>query len=509
MAVDERPDYKENVESQVDEYTNAGLSPEDLAFLQNFPSEHKKKLLRKMDWRLVPLLLFLYLITYIDKVNIGNAKIDQEGLLPSLGMDGTDYNVAVSIFFIPYILAEVPSNMILQHFKRPSYYLGAIVVAWGIVMTCTGTVQDFGELVAVRFLLGLFEAGLFPGAILLISRWYMPNETQTRIALLYTAAASGGAFSGLLAYAIAKMDGVGGYDGWRWIFIIEGLATVLMGVLCVVALPDSPSLSSRWLTEDEARYLTLRQVTRAVKTDPDGPKHKVDWAVLWSVVSDWKVYFLLFANWSQSVPNYALKFAMPTIMRGMGYQSANAQLLTIPPYTCGALSSYGFSVLADKYEWRMPFIVAPQLSVVIGYAILCAKAGNIEDNIGVCYFAVCVACFGLYPILPGVNAWNISNCSGPKKRAISIAYLICAGNIGGLIGSYIYIDSEAPSYPTGYGCSLAFAATGIVAAVSLEGLLMRSNKINAQMTEEEVRAKFSDEKLHQMGDRSPLYTYHL
>ncbi|KAI7570755.1 MFS general substrate transporter [Hortaea werneckii] len=507
MAIDERPDYKENVESQVDEYTNAGLSPEDLAFLQNFPPEHKKKLLRKMDWRLVPLLLFLYLITYIDKVNIGNAKI--EGLLPSLGMDGTDYNVAVSIFFIPYILAEVPSNMILQHFKRPSHYLCAIVLAWGIVMTCTGTVQDFGELVAVRFLLGLFEAGLFPGAILLISRWYMPNETQTRIALLYTAAASGGAFSGLLAYAIAKMDGVGGYDGWRWIFIIEGLATILMGVLCIVALPDSPSLSSRWLTEDEARYLTLRQVTRAVKTDPDGPKHKVDWAVLWSVVSDWKVYFLLFANWSQSVPNYALKFAMPTIMRGMGYKSANAQLLTIPPYTCGALSSYGFSVLADKYEWRMPFIVAPQVSVVIGYAILCAKAGNIEDNIGVCYFAVCVACFGLYPILPGVNAWNISNCSGPKKRAISIAYLICAGNIGGLIGSYIYIDSEAPSYPTGYGCSLAFAATGIVAAVSLEGLLMRSNKINAQMTEEEVRAKFSDEKLHQMGDRSPLYKYHL
>ncbi|RMY09147.1 hypothetical protein D0868_04401 [Hortaea werneckii] len=215
MAVDERPDYKENVESQVDDYTNTGLSPEGLSFLQSFPPEHKKKLLWKMDWRLVPLLLFLYLITYIDKVNIGNAKImgilpvqwtsdadaqDQEGLLPSLGMDGTDYNVAVSVFFIPYILAEVPSNMILQHFKRPSHYLGAIVVAWGIVMTCTGTVQDFGELVAVRFLLGLFEAGLFPGAILLISRWYMPNETQTRIALLYTAAASGGAFSGLLAY---------------------------------------------------------------------------------------------------------------------------------------------------------------------------------------------------------------------------------------------------------------------------------------------------------------------
>jgi len=161
------------------------------------------------------MLLLLYLITYIDKTNIGNAAI--EGLNQSLHMSGTDYNVALSIFFIPYVLAEVPSNMILNKFKRPSLYLGSLVLAWGIIMTCTGLVQNFEGLVAIRFLLGLFEAGFFPGAILIISKWYLPGETQTRIALLYTSAASGGAFSGLLAFAIAKMDGIGGYEGWRWV----------------------------------------------------------------------------------------------------------------------------------------------------------------------------------------------------------------------------------------------------------------------------------------------------
>src|SRR4051794_9806651 len=135
--------------------------------------------------------------------------------------------------------------MVLNKFKRPSYYLGMLVFLWGLVMTCTGFIHNFGALCAIRFLLGLFEAGFFPGAILLISKWYMPDETQTRIALLYTSAATGGAFSGLLAFGLAKMNGLGGYAGWRWIFIMEGLATVVMGIACFFVLVDSPALSSR------------------------------------------------------------------------------------------------------------------------------------------------------------------------------------------------------------------------------------------------------------------------
>ncbi|KAI0535320.1 major facilitator superfamily transporter [Xylaria digitata] len=484
-----------------------GLSEEDADFMANYPLEKQKRAISKVDWRLIPMLLFLYLITYLDKTNIGNAQI--EGLLDSLHMDGTQYNIAVSVFFVPYILAEVPSNMILNKFTKPSTYIGILVLGWGIIMILTGVVKDFGGLIAVRLLLGLFEAGFFPGAILLISQWYLPNESQSRIALLYSSAASGGAFSGLLAYAIAKLNGVGGLEGWRWIFILEGLLTVVMGVACFFLLVDSPALSSWWLDQDEIRFLELRQAARRAQ-HPDGYSEKhFDLGALIQVIKDWKMYLLVFGSWSNAVPNYALKFTLPAIITSMGFTSSNAQLLTIPPYAAGAISAYAVSVFADKFQWRMPFIVGPQTAVIVGFVILFVKAADIKNNIALCYFAVVLVCAGLYPIFPGVNAWNIANSAPAAKRAVSIGYLIAAGNIGGLVGSYIYMAKERPRYPTGYGTSLGFTAAGLVAMVALEAALKAANKRDAKLTEAEVRQKYSDEQLEKLGDRSPLFRYTL
>ncbi|KAF6823705.1 major facilitator superfamily transporter [Colletotrichum plurivorum] len=485
---------------------NGAMNPEDADFLANFPEEKKKRAVRKVDFRLIPMLVLLYLMAYLDKTNIGNAKI--EGLLDSLHMTGVDYNIALSVFFIPFVLAEVPSNMVLHMFKRPSLYIGGIVTCWGVVMTCNGLVQNFGGLVAVRIFLGLFEAGFLPGAILIISKWYLPNETQTRIAILYTSAASGGAFSGLLAFAIAKMDGVGGYEGWRWIFILEGLATVIIGVMCFFFLVDSPALS-KWLDADEIRFLELRQQARRVVRPDEFRDNHFDKQALLSVLSDWKIYLLILANWSNAVPNYAMKSTMPQIIKNMGYTSASAQLLTIPPYAVGAASAYLFSVFADRYSWRMPFIVGPQVLLVVAFSILFAKSDDIKNNIALNYFAVCLACFGMYPILPGVNAWNVANTPSPTKRAISIGFLVCVGNIGGLIGSYIYLDKEAPRYPTGFGTSFAFASAGIVAAITLEVILKRLNARKKLMSEDEVRQRYSDEELDRMGEKSPLFKYAL
>ncbi|KAM0310842.1 hypothetical protein ACHAPQ_012453, partial [Fusarium lateritium] len=264
---------------------NQGLSAEDMEFVANFSEEKKKKVLAKIDWRLMPMLAVLYLVTYIDKANIGNAKI--EGMLPDLKMNGEQYNIALSIYFIPYILAEVPSNMLLNKFAKPSQYMATIMFIWGIVVVCTGLIQNFGQLCAIRILLGLFEAGFFPGAILIISKWYLPHETQTRVAILYTSAATGGAFSGLFAYAIAKMDGVGGMGGWRWIFFIEGIFTIVMSFVTYFLLIDSPSLSY-WLTDEEKRYLLLRQASRRVTNSGEYREKTFDKGALFSVLKDWK-----------------------------------------------------------------------------------------------------------------------------------------------------------------------------------------------------------------------------
>lgn len=329
---------------------SCNMSQDDVDFLESFSDKRKEIVIRKIDLRLLPVLILLYLMAYLDKTNIGNAKI--EGMTADLNMHGIMYNVAVAIFFIPFILFEVPSNMILHKVPRPSVYMGGIVIAWGIIMTLTGIVQSYAGLLATRFLLGIFEAGFLPGAILIISNWYLPQETQVRIAILYTSAATGGAFSGLLAFAIGKMDGIAGLDGWRWIFILEGIFTVTAGALCFLMLCDSPALSTRWLDADEIRYLELRQLARRPGIPRDNAKKHFNLAIFKDILCDYKIYLLAFANWSNAVPNYAMKFTMPTILTSMGYKPANAQLLTIPPYVLGAISAYLFAIFADKYSWR-------------------------------------------------------------------------------------------------------------------------------------------------------------
>lgn len=170
--------------------------------------------------------------------------------------------------------------------------------------------------------------------------------------------------------------------------------TVVMGVLCFLILADSPALAHSWLTPDEIRYLELRQVARQIHAPRDFSEKRFDWSALRSVALDWKMYLLILANWSNAVPNYAMKFTMPTIVKSMGFTSAHAQLMTIPPYFCGAIAAYVLSLFADRSSWRMPFIVGPQACVIVAFALLFAKSADIEDNIALCYFGVCLACAG-------------------------------------------------------------------------------------------------------------------
>lgn len=183
--------------------------------------------------------------------------------------------------------------------------------------------------------------------------------------------------------------------------------------------------------------------------------------------------------------------------------------MTAPPYACGAISALVSSLLADRFTWRMPFITSAQALLLIAYAILFAKAEAIKENVALCYFAVHLACIGIYPILPGCNAWTINNLAGAEKRAIGIATMICIGNLGGIVGSFIYQEKEKPRYPTGFGSSLAFAAAGMACAFTLEYLFWRINQKNAEKSEEEWRTIYTEEQLEKMGDRSPLFRYSL
>ncbi|KAL4866026.1 hypothetical protein BDV12DRAFT_199576 [Aspergillus spectabilis] len=486
---DEKPHTLET--NHLEHFLQAGLSHDDAAFLHEFPPAAHKKAFRKVDWRLMPMLMALYLIANLDRANLGNAKI--EGLEADLNMKGTDYNIANMMFFVPYILLEVPSNAILIKFTKPSQWISLIVTGWGIVMTCCGLVQSWGGLVGCRVLLGVFEAGFFPGAVFLLSQWYPPYMTQLRMSLLYCAAAMSGAFSGLLAAAIAKMSGVGGYKAGA-------------GSSCSRASSPSPSESQPTLfyptrppipsAELEVRYLNLlhekfrdtrrheEDLQRSPEQDDeeeaeDAMNKTQKWKILVSVLTDWQIYL------------QAMIFMSSSIMVNMGFSSTQAQLLSAPPYIAGAISAVVSSTFADRVTWRLPFIVGPQLSLMTAYAVLFSFSADIASHVALCFTFVHVATTSVYPIIPGGNTWTVNNLAGQAKRAMGVTYMIALGNCGGIIGSFIFIEDESPRYQTGWGVSLGFVSAGICAASTLEVSISGSTRRETN------------------GDRSPLFHYAL
>ncbi|KAL2834742.1 major facilitator superfamily domain-containing protein [Aspergillus pseudoustus] len=498
----EKSRHIESPVTEIGTFRVIGLSAEDADFYINYPEEKRKKVFRKVDIRLVPMLALLYLCSHIDRANIGNAKV--EGMVEDLNMTGVEYNTVLAIFFIPYVLFEVPSNILLKKFKRPSTYLGILVVSWGIIMTCTGLVHSYGSLMAVRVLLGIFEAGFFPGAIYLCSYWYMPKDLALRISYFYCASALSGAFSGLLAAAIAEMDGIGGYEGWRWIFIIEGLATIVLGAACFFFLIDTPALAKRWLEPDEIQYLELSMFIKQGGRVENESKFK--WRDLRMVLTNWRVYMQAWFLLVQSALSYGTKFTLPTITKSMGFSTTNAQLTSAPPYVAAAISAIVFARLSDHFFWRMPFVVIPMLIVIVAYSIIISLKGELEAHMGVAYFAVVLAVVGIYPIQAAAASWNANNIAPASRRAIGIALMNCVGNVGGILGSFMYLEREKPKYYTGFGISLALGGTGIIVAGFLEWSYKIANRRKAAIADE-ARVRYTEEELFDMGDRSPLFVH--
>lgn len=195
-------------------------------------------------------------LNYLDRNNIAAARL--AGLEEELNLHGTQYQTAVSILFVGYLLMQVPSNLFLNKFGKPATYLSTAMVIWGIISTATAAVQSFGGLIAVRFFLGFIEAAYFPGCLFYLSCWYSRKELGFRTAMLYSGSLLSGAFSGLIAAGITEgMDGVKGLRAWRWLFIIEGGITIAVAIIAYFVLPNFPT-TTPWLSEDEKTLAAWR-----------------------------------------------------------------------------------------------------------------------------------------------------------------------------------------------------------------------------------------------------------
>ncbi|KAF9886417.1 hypothetical protein FE257_011449 [Aspergillus nanangensis] len=504
MTVENEKQSAANVEhtlSSADKEAHDGTSAPQIT------PEMENKILRKMDIHLIPMLALLYLLAFLDRGNIGNAKI--EGLLDDLHMTGQQYSWALTVFFFPYAAFELPSNLLLKKL-RPSRWLPIIMLAWGIVMTLMGVVKNYQGLLATRFFLGVAEAGLYPGTAYYITLWYPRHRAQFRQALFFSAASIAGAFSGLLAYGIAKMDGVGGYAGWRWIFILEGLLTVLIAFVAPFGIHDSPETAT-FLTEKERQWVihTMRSQSKvggnALEDDDAQVKETTKFRTKYvkDALTDWQIYVGLFMYWGITCPLYGVSFFLPSIIKALGYTSSTAQLLTVPIYITAAVVAVASAWVSDRRRQRSPFILFFMSMIAIGFIICIASSGRGVP--GVVYFGVFVAVVGIYPAFPGNVTWLSVNLAGDYKRAAGMAIHIGVGNLSGAMASNFYREQDAPKYILGHALELGFCVAGIIAAVILRLGYQRINKKRDQMD----ISRIDRVEAAKMGDRSPMFRYML
>ncbi|KAK4051224.1 hypothetical protein OIV83_003046 [Microbotryomycetes sp. JL201] len=474
---------------------------------REFSGKEEDRLYRKMDIRMLPTLAVLYLMSFMDRGNIGNARL--AGLEADLKMGASQYAVALSVFFITYCLFEVPSNLMLQKF-RPTLWIVAITLSWGIVMTLMGVVQSYAGLVITRTVLGATEAGLFPGVVLLLTFFYPRDRMQTRIALFFSAATIAGAFSGLLAYGIGFMNGVGGYSGWRWIFILEGLLTILVGAVSYFTLVDRPQ-TAKWLTEDEKAWVIYRKATETSASGVGENSH-ISWRLVKLAFSDFQCWLGILFYLSILVPLYGVGLFMPSLILSFGkFSRPHTQLLTIPVYMQVACAwVVGTSILADKRKTRFPFLLANQILCLIGFTINLTPAPYPVKFVGL-IFAAC----GCYGGVPTMVSWLTGNLAGETKRAVGSGLTLGIASLGGVISSNIYRKPDAPRYLLGHGTELGVSVLGIFASCMYAYLLRRANraKLAEQLRQSQLpesqRTVYTARELQELGDKSPEFMYRI
>lgn len=366
----------------------------------------------------------MYLLAFLDRVNISNANIYGMSLPKqlNLGIDNR-FNTALVIFFVPYVLFEIPSNILLKRFK-PHVWLSFCMFMFGLVSICQGLVSNYGGLLTTRFFLGLFETGMFPGSFYVLGSWYRRHEAQRRYSFFFSSTTLAGAFGGLLASAIGKMDGMRGYRAWRWIFILEGTLTCVVAIFFFFLLPDFPE-EAKWLSEEERAYVKARLQEDQGKS---AIERKITLRDIGRVFKDPKVIVGGFMYFGLVVPAYGYAYFSPGIIKSYGYSAIETQLHSVPPWAC----AFGFAMiiayLSDKARHRFLFAIFPILVSMTGFSMLL----GIHHNIKAKYAALFLCAMGTYSAMPVIVCWFNMNLGGHHRRAVGTAWQVGFGNIGKL-----------------------------------------------------------------------------
>ncbi|KAG8763222.1 hypothetical protein FRC11_005333 [Ceratobasidium sp. 423] len=435
----------------------------------------EKKLLRKIDMRLIPWLSLLYLLSFLDRTSIGNAKL--YSLEKDLGLTDKQYLIALTIFFFSYSIFEASTPPMRSFEYLPKAPAALHMAVCTHVITVQGLVHNYGGLLGMRWMLGTFEAGLFPGVNYYLSCWYKRSEFGIRAAVFFSAATVSGAFGGLLAAAISKMEGIGGKPAWAWIFILEGLATVIAGAASFWIIQDFPD-EAKFLTEEE-RAFVVRRLQSDDQFSAAGEKLRVKY--IFQALKDWKTWLGMLCYAGSDGPLYAFSLFTPSIINQLGYTATPANLLSVPVYAWACILTVGVGFMADRIGNRGIFNLIFFTIGLAGYIILIASR-----NPALSYFAVYLAASGIYPLIPNTIAWMSNNVEGSYKRSVALGMVISFGNLNGAVSSNIYRARDKPWYTLGHGIVLMYIAIGWMTSFAFIILLRRENAKRERGERDEV-----------------------
>ncbi|KAI9653716.1 MAG: hypothetical protein M1831_005744 [Alyxoria varia] len=464
---------------------------------ETFDRAREKLLVRKLDRHIVPWIVLLYLLAFLDRVNIGNAKL--YGMEVELGLDSTQFDTAVAVFFSTYCLCQTPSNILLPKVGA-SRWLAFIVTGWGIIATLTGVVRGFSGLLVARIFLGVVEAGLYPGVTVYFSMFYPKSEIALRQSYLGIASSLAGACGGLIAYGIGYMNNVGGYSSWRWIFIIEGLPSVLAGVITLFWLADNPE-TAWFLTPDEKALVRARLRRQTGFTDSGQKVHKED---VIATFKDWKCWLLCSGLAGIDTVLYGFSTFAPTIVSAVqpSYTAIDIQALTVPCYISAAISCACLNRLSDIQQRRAVYGAGSAMISIVGYAILLSDVSS-----GVYYFACFLVPMGVWSAGTLITILLVTNYPRIGKRTAAVGLQLTCGNLAGIWSSYLYPNGDAPRYIRGHAATLVLTFYTVVVYMTMLVWFTRENKKRLRGERDHRAEGKTEEEIAELGDESPRFLY--
>ena len=374
----------------------------------------------------MPILMVGYIIGYLDRTSIAFAS---QGLKEEFGMNASAFGFAVGIFFLGYVLFEIPSNVLLHRFGARRW-IARIMVSWGIVTLLVGFATGAGWVYVLRFLLGVAEAGFFPGIILYLTYWF-PNAVRARMLSIFMLSVSIALASGSLlnGQILQHFDGLLGFSGWRWIFFVGGILAVLLGVLCFFLLTDSPE-KARWLEADERQWLVQTLEAERSERAAGRTNHGT-----WAGLRDKRVLLLALVFFLIQFGNYPLAFWLPQLVKTIGPQLSALQvsLVTAIPYTCAATVLLLMALRFARRESQVSHITVPLIIASGAFAVITAALGQPL----VALIAITVATMSVLPAT--AMFWSLpTHYLTGAAAASGIALINSVGNIAGFVSPYSY-----------------------------------------------------------------------